>query len=246
MRDPVKAVLWLHGLLAGFCIKRALEIGVPSLIFIHGETGVQPPLHGTGPLFTFKILGCILVVTVLAVRFFWGAMHYFESSYSNEESDRKALTFDVLIGTLHFCILYGMALSLSPAAASPEINIINEKLFGEGRILYDPFLFMLVAFLLFDLPWWVSKRPWRKGKSIHGYVLPWMLYNAATAVLVVMLAAVGLAIGQNAWHVTYIIALASVILLSIWDLSCTARGETPLDFAWRERGKQKSTNGQLS
>jgi hypothetical protein len=187
------SAFWVYSVIVGGVIKEAIDKGVPRLL---GLIPDKPPSPALGLRF--------VVVLILVIRFYLGAVVHFAECYHAEKPPDKAVKprhylLDFTIGLLHFVFFYALAMT---------IDIETPTLL---------FLALLGAILMYDIPWWLMTGGTRRVRT-------WTIVNSVTFVTVVAiylaLRAGGVTpLHAEAWSILLVLAV------SVTDMAGIVRGK---------------------
>lgn len=145
--------LWFFGVILGLAIKEALTHVAPHIF--------NPAFIDRKAL--WSEMGRLALFLFLAIRFYLGAVKYFQRAYGDTESGKykeKSFGMDFLFGFVHFLFFFGFALSV-------DVHAVPKHWFPT----------LLAIILSYDLIWYWFSKDTRKLIGM------WTLINSATLLL---------------------------------------------------------------
>jgi hypothetical protein len=157
----------LYAVVVGLAIREGLVRVIPRLT-LSSDVPPLPPLPSWQQLlYTFRLI----VFLTVAIRFFLGAVHYFNSVHfdaqANERYKHKSFGLDFLIGLVHFLFFFAWATTITDP----------ERAHAAGG---SHFVGLCVVILLYDLVWLLVC--WRYDSAAE--IKLWCAINLGTCVLV--------------------------------------------------------------
>jgi hypothetical protein len=176
-----KQALWLYGVIIGLALKEAFVLTLPHVV----ET--QKPFHVRSEHFTEGLrLFCFIV---LAIRFYFGAVVYFEEAYEKQHPPpegsapgtpsankypTKSFGTDFIFGFFHFILFFALAIS---------IPTHSDTSFNQDTFRLGLFLGLLILILLYDAFWlclnWFN--------STFELIQKWAFLNGVTVLAMIVI-----------------------------------------------------------